>query len=254
MICCIFFFSTHRASCRREAEPQQSRGKKNQKHQKKKKSQTGGKFVHSPSFEDFSLGTEADVQETLSPKAAEQAKKDLGRSSAPGDLTHEAPPPSTPSPTAAKAVPQQQQQPGSSMKMSSSSPTVDEYSPSPSAKQPSGATLWGNVFHFRHRQSDTGAPVVPVGGYYDSVTPGEKTTWEEVLKAERLKTLAELPRTRVGAGGGAGGGEEELLDAEQLRAALGASDDVEQLIAAARDGRDDARVPFNTFASLLRNS
>lgn len=150
------------------------------------------------------------------------------------------------------------------MKMSPSSPgvaAVDEFSPSPTAKQPSGATLWGNVFHFRHRQASTGAPVdASIGGYYDSASEGDKTTWEEVLKAERLKTLAELPRTTAttaqkgGGGRGGGGEEEELLDAEQLRAALGSSDDVEQLIAAARDGRDDARVPFNTFASLLRNS
>ena len=88
--------------------------------------------------------------------------------------------------------------------------------------------------------------------YYDNTGEGDKTTWEEVVKSERLQTLAKLPTTK----NGNGNGEDEFLDAGQLRAALGPSEDVEQLIAAAQDGRarDDARVPFEVFANLLRNS
>lgn len=94
---------------------------------------------------------------------------------------------------------------------------------------------------------------MPLGTkYYDNATAGDKTTWEEVVKSERLQTLAQLPRTR-----GADGGT-EFVDAGQLRAALGPSEDVEQLIDAARDGcregGDDGRVPFGTFVNLLRNS
>jgi len=94
--------------------------------------------------------------------------------------------------------------------------------------------------------------------YYDNVGEGEKTTWEEVVKSERLQTLAKLPTTKGGngKGNGNGNGGEEFLDAGQLRAALGPSEDVEQLIAAAQDGRarGDGRVPFEVFANLLRNS
>ena len=214
---------------------------------------TGGKLTHTPSFEDFSLGTAADAEEELSPKAASTSpvvKKDttpppppslssLARASAPGDLSssHSPPTPSTPSPTANQQL--------------SSSPEV--------TKQPSGATLWGSVFHpgrWTHRHApDELPPMQRLGNkYYDNAGEGDKTTWEEVVKSERLQTLAQLPRTK---GGGAGSGNgDDFVDAGQLRAALGPSEDVEMLIAAARDGcqEGDERVPFDVFANLLRNS
>lgn len=217
--------------------------------------ETGGKLTHTPSFEDFSLGTAADAEEELSPKAASvgaaapAGKKgsdpapppssSLARASAPGDLSHS--PPSTPSPTAAAA----------SNKLSSSSAS-DLVTSEVVTKQPAGASIWSSVFHPRHRQA-SGEPPMPLGTrYYDTASSGDKTTWEEVVKSERLQTLARLPRTK-GEGAGGGGG---FIDAGQLRTALGASEDVEQLIAAARDGRkeEDGRVPFDTFATLLRNS
>ena len=84
--------------------------------------------------------------------------------------------------------------------------------------------------------------------YYDNAGEGDKSTWEEVVKSERLQTLAQLPRTKEETA--------EFVDASQLRAALGPSEDVEMLIEAARDGREggDERVPFDVFANLLRNS
>ena len=96
--------------------------------------------------------------------------------------------------------------------------------------------------------------------YYDNTGEGDKTTWEEVIKSERLQTLARLPRIKEKGGGGGGGGgndgRDDFVDAGQLRAALGPSEDVDMLIAAARDGRGagDERVPFEVFANLLRNS
>ena len=228
-----------------------------------KSTKTGGKLTHTPSFEDFSLGTAADAEEELSPKAAaplapsDIEKKNpplppppLARASAPGDLSHDAAaPPSTPSPTAAKLS-------SSSESNLSSNANADGTAAAAVTKQPSGATLWGSVFHpgrWGHRHEAGGAAPRPVGNrYYDNTSEGDKTTWEEVVKSERLQTLAQLPRVAEKSGGKNG----DFVDASQLRAALGPSEDVEQLIAAARDGRDakDEKVPFDVLAELLRNS
>ena len=254
-----------------------------QKKQNKTKQKTGGKLTHTPSFEDFSLGTAADAEEELSPKAASlsaaaaaaaagKKKNDTGprppppqqplaRASAPGDLSHS--PPSTPSPSSAGSKHQLSSSSASSLGQSAAGQPA---AANEVTKQPSGATLWGSVFHpgrWGHRH-ETGEPPLALGTkYYDTAGEGDKTTWEEVVKSERLQTLARLPRTDVGgtggegeSGGGGGGGGGGFVDAGQLRAALGPSEDVEQLIAAARDGRreGDERVPFDVFANLLRNS
>ena len=237
---------------------------------------TGGKLTHTPSFEDFSLGTAADAEEELSPKAAaaslaaaENEKKSapppsapsqpLARASAPGGLSHS--PPSTPSPTAsASAANKLSSASASSLEESSAAAAKESSGGVGVTKQPSGATLWGSVFHpgrWGHRHEQGEPPLTLGTKYYDNAGEGDKTTWEEVVKSERLQTLAQLPRID-GNGGGNGGGSPGggYVDAGQLRAALGPSEDVEQLIAAARDGRapGDERVPFDVFANLLRNS
>lgn len=124
-------------------------------------------------------------------------------------------------------------------------------------KQPSGATLWGSVFHpgrWSHRHESGEAPLTLGTKYYDTAGEGDKTTWEEVVKSERLQTLAKLPRIDGGGDGDTAGGG--FVDAGQLRAALGPSEDLDTLIAAAREGRKkgDERVPFDVFSNLLRNS
>lgn len=149
------------------------------------------------SFEDFSMGTAAEAEETLSPRATD-AKMATSPPAAPGT-----PPFASSGPPAAAGT--------------------------GTAASPTGARAWASVFN--PGRNNNPAARSPGASFYDHVdqpSDDPRPVWDEVLKAGRLATLHEL-HGRMGAG--------DAINAADLRDKLGGGADVEQLIRAAdKDG------------------
>jgi len=156
--------------------------------------------VHkSISFEDFSLGTAQDAEDTLSPKAK------AGEDGAQAPVT----------PAAVPAMHQKQD----------------------------ARTTWSSVFN--PGRNNNPAAASPGNDQYDHThEPGDdsRSVWEEVIKAERVKSFASLDKDQDG-----------YISAGDLKAALGPGVDVDQMIQAADKNRD-GKVDFADFSELLRNS
>ena len=104
-------------------------------------------------------------------------------------------------------------------------------------------TTWSSVFN--PGRNNNPAAASPGNDQYDHThEPGDdsRSVWEEVIKAERVKSFASLDKDQDG-----------YISAGDLKAALGPGVDVDQMIQAADKNRD-GKVDFADFSELLRNS
>ena len=164
--------------------------------------------VHkSLSFDDFSLGTIQDAEDTLSPKKGDD-------NSAAADEAA----PATPAAVASAAPPHHPHREGA-------------------------RATWASVFN--PGRNNNPAATSPGADQYDHThAPADdpRSVWDEVIKAERMKSFASLDKDNDG-----------FISAADLRAALGPGADVDQMVRAA-DTSGDGKVDYADFSELLRNS
>ncbi len=123
-------------------------------------------------------------------------------------------------------------------------PSPDSPAPTPPTPATASAqSTWSSVFNpGRNNNPDANSPGANQYDHVHAPADDPRSVWEEVIKAERVKTFAGLDRDADG-----------FITAADLKAALGPGADVDQLIKAA-DKKGDGRVGYAEFSELLRNS